>query len=107
MYFTIFLAESESLPIDFHPSVLGNNELLTTMSLHMYQVTKQALNGSAWGGFRLVSQSSGTSQMTDCCLFMCFQFGWENLHLVLTVPTKKSLLSHQFVEFSEITRERC
>lgn len=26
--------------------------------------------------------------MTDCCVFMCFQFGWENLHLVLIVPAK-------------------
>lgn len=81
------------MPTDFHPSVLGNNKLLTTMSPHMYQVTKQAHNGSACGGFRLVSQSSGTSQMTDCCLLMCFRFGWENLHLVLTVPAK-NLCSH-------------
>lgn len=39
-------------------------------------------------GFRLISLSSGTSQMTDCCLLMCSQFGWENLHLVLIVPSK-------------------
>lgn len=88
VYFTMFLAESDRLPTDFHPSVLGNNKLLTTMSPHKYQETKQVHNDSACGSFRLVSQSSGMSQMTDCCLLMCFRFGLENLHLVLFVPAK-------------------
>lgn len=39
-------------------------------------------------GFQVGFPSSGMSHMTDCCVLMCFQFGWENLPLVLIVPAK-------------------
>lgn len=38
--------------------------------------------------FQIGFPSSRTSQMTDCCVLMCYQFGWKNLHLVLIVPAK-------------------